>query len=102
MLFDYDQICKKILQSYKFVTSGKHNIRLALLNFYGKQRTVKIPILSPKNWTTLVADMLERTSRLSGWRWRGWGSCGRRGRGSRRRQWSSTVTVRSSQRRIIT
>jgi|JI9StandDraft_1071089.scaffolds.fasta_scaffold186961_2 hypothetical protein len=60
ILLDYDQICKKILQTYKFIASGKHHIRLTLLNFYGRQQKVSIPIFVPKNWTTMIVDMLER------------------------------------------
>ena len=60
ILLDYGQVCKKVLQEFKFVASGKHNIRLTLLNFYGKKMTVPIPIYNPKNWTLMIADMLER------------------------------------------
>ena len=51
---------KKILQKFKFVTSGKANIRLSIANFYNKQQKITIPIFSQKNWTTLIANMLER------------------------------------------
>lgn len=36
VLLDYDTICKRILQTYKFITSGKQNIRVIINNFYGK------------------------------------------------------------------
>ena len=48
------------MQSYKFISSCKKNIKLVILNFWGKANHVKIPILNPKNWSTLVHDMLQR------------------------------------------
>lgn len=55
---DYDLVCKRVLHSYRFIASGRQNIRLAITNFYGTTKTASIPIFNPKNWTTLVADML--------------------------------------------
>lgn len=60
MILDYSFVCKKVLQGYGYLTSGKNKIRLTILNFYGNQKSIGIPIYNPKNWTTLVADMLER------------------------------------------
>ena len=48
------------MQSYKFISSCRKNIKLEILNFWGNANKVKIPILSPKNWSMLVHDMLQR------------------------------------------
>jgi len=36
------------------------NIRLVVMNFYGKEKGREIPIFSPKNWNIIVASMMER------------------------------------------
>lgn len=61
-LANYDTISKKILQRFKYVASGKTNIRLNINNFYKKQSSVSlsIPIFHPKNWTTIIENMIER------------------------------------------
>jgi len=49
------------MQSYKFISSCKKNVKLVILNFWGNTNHVKIPIINPKNWSTLVHDMLQRS-----------------------------------------
>jgi hypothetical protein len=53
-------VCKKVLQGFQYVASGKKNIRLVLLNFYGKDKGREIPIYNPKNWNSLLVSMIER------------------------------------------
>jgi len=60
ILLDYDQACKRVLQGFHYVTSGMKNIRLVVMNFYGKEKGREIPIFSPKNWNIIVASMMER------------------------------------------
>jgi hypothetical protein len=55
----YDKIRKKILQTYKYKMSGKHQVSLAIENFY-RGSSLRIPIHNPQNYGYLVGDMIGR------------------------------------------
>jgi hypothetical protein len=42
------------------IKTAEKLIRLSITNFYGIRVSVPIPIYHPKNWTTMIADMIER------------------------------------------